>query len=51
MPSEPTAPTDRRAAAIHNGVKIFGYVVLLLIAVTIIYTIWIMVVNWSHIGV
>lgn len=51
MHAQPTAPADKRAAAIHLGLKILGYVVLLLMAVTICYTFYIMIVNWSHIGV
>lgn len=51
MPSESTASADKRSAATHTGLKIFGYFVILLMAITIIYTFYIMIINWVHIGV
>lgn len=51
MSAQPTAIPDKRAAATHLGLKIFGYFVLLLMAITIVYTFYIMIANWSHIGV
>ena len=51
MNAQPTATAEKRAAATYTGLKIFGYVVLLLMAVSIIFSIYIMFANWSHIGV
>ncbi len=51
MSAQPTAVPDKRTAATHLGLKIFGYFVLLLMAITIVYTFYIMIANWSHIGV
>lgn len=51
MPHQPLSTSDKRAAATHAGLKVFGYVVLLLMAITIVYTFYITIVNWSHIGV
>ena len=51
MIAPPTSPTDRRSATTHMALKIFGYVVLLLIAISILYSIWIAISNWNHIGV
>lgn len=51
MHAQPTSQFDKRASAVYGGLKIFGYVVLLLIAATIVYTISITIMNWSHIGV
>ena len=51
MQTQPNSQIERRAAVTHIGLKLFGYFVLLLMAITIIYTIYIMVMNWSHIGV
>ncbi len=51
MQTQPDPQPDQRAAATHIGLKLFGYFVLLLMAVMIIYTFYIVVLNWSHIGV
>lgn len=51
MTDQPPVLTDKRADASHLGLKIFGYVVLALMAVTIVFTFYIMAMNWSHIGV
>lgn len=51
MSANSNLPSDKRATVFHGGLKIFGYVVVLLIAVAILYSIWIMLANWSHIGV
>lgn len=51
MHAQPNSLPDKRAAATHLGLKFFGYFVLLLMVVAIIYTCYIVVANWSHIGV
>lgn len=51
MSATPTIVPDKRAAATHVGLKIFGYVVLLLMLFAILYTFYIAISNWSHIGV
>ncbi len=51
MQSKPDPQPDQRAAVTHTGLKLFGYFVLLLMAVSILYAFYIMIVNWSHIGV
>ena len=50
MIAPPTSPTDRRTTT-HVAFKIFGYVVVLLIAISILYSIWITIANWNHSGV
>lgn len=51
MNVQPTALPDKRAAASHTGLKFFSYFVLLLMGVTILFTFYIMAVNWNQIGV
>ncbi len=51
MSAQPTPPPDKLAANSHKGMKIFGYVVLLLMLISILYTFYIVILNWNHIGV
>ena len=51
MSDKPTASPDKLAANSYTGMKLFGHVVLLLMLVAIIYTFYIVIENWSHIGV
>lgn len=51
MSPQPSEQTEQRAQKTHMGLKIFSYVVLGLMAVSIVFTVYIVSVNWSHIGV
>lgn len=48
--SDPSSP-EKQISVLHKSLKIFGFVVLCLIAVTIVYVTWVAILNWSHIGV
>lgn len=49
--SPSTGRNEERVSKAHTALRIFGYVVLLLMLVAIVYVIWISIINWSSIGV
>ncbi len=52
MPTLPTTASEERTShPVFTALHIFGRVVLLLMAVAIAYAAWMMIKNWSAVGV